>query len=106
MKLPIPVERFQKLDLRVGSVRAVRPHPVIVDLSLVSVALDSEVEAVAPASSTKRLVVGSRVIVARALRPLSTPGLSVTACLVPTGDAGGGPVLDISAELPDGSRLT
>jgi hypothetical protein len=106
MKLPIEIERFRKLDLRVGSVLAIRRHPVLADLSIVTVELDPAVDALVPSSSIRRLELGSQVIVARALHPLSTADLRLTACLVATSGADGLSVPVVSAELPGGSRLS
>jgi tRNA-binding EMAP/Myf-like protein len=97
MKPPVELADFQRLDLRVGTVTAVRPHPVLAGLSILTVRLNELVEALAPGSSATSLAPGSQAVVATGLHPLTVAGLRVTACLV------AGPV---TSQIPDGSRLS
>lgn len=106
MKLPIEIEHFRKLDLRVGTVLTVRRHPALEDLSIVAVRLEEETEALAPSSLAQGLEPGSRVVVALGLHPLSAGGLRFTACLMPAAGRGGVTIPRIAAEIPDGSALS
>lgn len=106
MKPPIEIEHFRKLDLRVGTVTTVRRHPALEGLSITSVRLDGDVEALAPSSLVQGLEPGSRVVVACGLHPLSAGGLRFTACLMPAAGPGGAAIPRITAEIPQGSRLS
>ncbi|HEX5714549.1 MAG TPA: hypothetical protein VF179_00215 [Thermoanaerobaculia bacterium] len=97
MKPPVELADFQRLDLRVGTVTAVRPHPVLTALSILTVQLNEPVEVLAPGSGAIGLAPGSQAAVATGLHPLTAAGLRVTACLVT------GPV---TSQIPDGSRLS
>ena len=98
MKAPVEIEQFRKLDLRVGTVTAVRHHPSIGDLLILTVGLDELVEVLAPAALAAGLALGSRVIVASGLHPLSVPGARFTRCLAASPR--------VAAPIPDGSRLS
>jgi hypothetical protein len=106
VKPPIEIEQFRKLDLRAGTVAAVRRHPALAGLAIVAVRLDEETEALAPSSLVQGLEPGSRVVVALGLHPLSAGGLRFTACLVPAAGRGGTALPRIAAEIPDGSLLS
>ena len=106
MKLPIEIEHFRKLDLRVGTVLTVRHHPTLEDLSIVEVRLEEETAALAPSSLAQGLEPGSRIVVVVGLHPLSAGGLRFTACLMPVAGRGGAAIPRITAEIPDGSALS
>lgn len=107
MKPPIDIERFRKLDLRVGTVTAVRRHPSIPDLSILNVLLDQPVEVLAPASLAAGKASGERIVVAAGLYPLTAGGLRFTHCLMPVTAPGGVTASPaVIAEIPDGSRLS
>ena len=106
MKLPIEIEHFRKLDLRVGTVIAIRRLPALEGLSIVRVRLDEEAEALAPSSLVQGLEPGSRVVAALGLHPLSVGGLRFTACLMPAAGRGETTIPKITVEIPDGSRLS
>ena len=106
MKPPIEIEQFQKLDLRVGTVTAVRGHPSIPDLILLTVLLDQPIEVLAPAALAAGKSSGDRVVVAAGLYPLTADGLRFTYCLLPV-RAGGVTVSPaVTAAIPDGRRLS
>jgi len=96
MKPPVDLADFQRLDLHVGTVVAVRPHPNLIDLSILTVQLEEPVEALVPVS-TSGLEAGARVVVAVGLHPLQTGGQRFSASVL------SGPVV---AEIPNGSRLS
>ncbi|HEX6899335.1 MAG TPA: hypothetical protein VF789_06455 [Thermoanaerobaculia bacterium] len=106
MKLPIEIECFRKLDLRVGTVTAIRSHPALEGLAIVGLRLDEEAEALAPSSLVQGLQPGSRVVVALGLHPLSAGGLRFTACLMPVAGREGTIIPKITVEIPDGSALS
>jgi hypothetical protein len=97
MKPPIELTDFQHLDLRIGTVTDIRPHPAFSGLAILTVKLSEPVEALAPGSGAAALTAGSQAVVATGLHPLTAGGLRFTACLV------SGPV---AAGVPDGSRLS
>src|SRR5262249_29686614 len=104
MKPPIDIDHFRKLDLRVGTVTAVRRHPSIGDLSILTVLLDEAVEVLAPASLTEGYAPGSRVVVATGLHTLSAGDLRFNGCLAPVtiqGESAASP--RVAAKIPDGS---
>lgn len=96
MKPPVDLADFQRVDLRIGTVDTVRPHPELTGLSILTVQLDEPVEALAP-GSTPGLTAGARIVVAVGLPPLQAGGRRFTASLV------SGPV---GTEIPPGSRLS
>ncbi len=107
MKPPIDIEHFRKLDLRVGTVTAIRQHPAIGHLSILTVALDEPVEVLAAASQVAGKEPGARVVVAAGLHALSAGGLRFTCCLAPvaiSGESTASP--QVAAPIPDGSRLS
>ena len=107
MRPPIEIERFRKLDLRVGTVTGVRRHPSVHDLAILTVLLDEPEEVLAPASQAPDEVAGARVMVAAGLYPLSVGGLRFTRCLAPVTSPGGVTTSPaVKAEIPDGSRLS
>ena len=67
MKPPVEIEQFRKLDLRVGTVASVRPHPSITSLSILTVLLDEPVEVLTPTSLAAGKAAGVRVVVAAGL---------------------------------------
>jgi hypothetical protein len=95
----IGIEEFRKLALRVGTVLAV--EPLLGDLATVTVRLDEEVEALAPAACLPEGASGRRVVVATGLHPLRVGSRRFTACLITVDSAT--PV--VAAEIPDGSPL-
>ncbi|HEY0557286.1 MAG TPA: hypothetical protein VGG20_23725 [Thermoanaerobaculia bacterium] len=99
MKPQIQIEEFRKLDLRVGTLTAARPHPSIQGLSILTVHLDEPVEVLSPASIASGHAPGERVVVATGLHPLLAGGLRFTRYLIPL--AG-----QVTAQIPDGSRLS
>jgi len=99
MKPPVEITDFQRLDLCAGTVKAVRSHPSVPGLSILTVQLDQPVETLAPASATNGLSLGAQVVVALGLHPLLAGGQRFTASLV------AGP-LAATPEIPDGSRLS
>jgi len=99
MKPQVEITDFQRLDLRAGTVKDIRPHPSVPGLSIFTVQLDQPVETLAPASAMKRLSLGAQVVVALGLHPLLAGGQRFTASLV------AGP-LAATPEIPGGSRLS
>lgn len=97
MKPPIELADFQRLDLRVGTVTAVRPHLAFSGLAILTVQLSEPIEALAPGSAAAALTAGAQAVIATALHPITAGDFRFTACLV------SGPVI---ASAPDGSRLS
>lgn len=97
MKSHIEFSDFQRLDLRIGTVIAVRR---LGPLKLVAAIIDAG-DRVAPlllASATAQLAAMSRVVVALGLHPLVAHGSTHTACLIA--------VLSDDVEAADGSRAS
>jgi hypothetical protein len=96
MKPPVDLADFQRLDLRLGTVTAVRPHPDLPGLAVLTVQLEQPVEALAPGTGAG-LEIGTQAVVATGLHPLAVGGHRFTACLVSA---------PVAAGAPDGSRLS
>lgn len=107
MKPPVELEHFRKLDLRVGTVSSARAHPAMAGLSILTVLLEEPAEVLAPASFAEGSMLGSRVVVAIGLHPLSAGGLRFTGCLVPVKASNGKAIsATVAAPIPNGSRLS
>lgn len=107
MKPQIGIECFRKLDLRVGTVTAIRPHPTIGDLAILTVLAAEPVEVLAVASLARGTQPGARVVVATSLHPLSAGGERFTGCLITgKGLEGATTAFQVEGPIPDGSRLS
>ena len=107
MKPFIDIDRFRQLDLRVGTVTAVRHHPSIGDLKILTVHLEAPVEVLAVALLAAGTSPGDRVVVANGLHPLSAGGERFTASLMTVTGLDGSPAaFHVLEPIPDGSRLS
>ncbi len=103
--MKIGVDTFRQANLAVGTVLACRPHPDLPALSVVTVQLGEEVEALAPSSALPPEPVGQRLVVATALHPLRLGGRQYRASVVSSGPSAAAIVADVPDQVVDGSRL-
>ena len=107
MKPFLDLDRFRRLDLRVGTVAAVRRHPSIADLAVLTVQLGEPVEVLATAPLAAGASPGARVVVAAGRHPLSIGGERFTGCLMTVVGPDGSPAaFHVQEPIPDGSRLS
>jgi len=98
MKPQIEIDIFARLDLRVGTVVGIRPVESLPNLIAITVQIDERVEALSPASTADEVSLGSQVVVAARLHPLTVCEFRFTAFLL----------TEISSEvpIPNGSRVS
>lgn len=100
MSRPVDLDVFRRLDLRVGTVLSV--SPLLEDLAAVAVLCPETLEALVPFSCLPPDPAGARVVVAVGLRPLAIGARRFTAILA----TAEGSLVQVAAEISDGSRLT
>lgn len=96
----IGIEDFQRLTLKVGTLRTI--EPLVADLAEVVVDLDVPVNALAPWACLPAEIMGQRVIVATDLYPFKVAGRRFTATLISLDGA----LAVVASEIPNGSSLS
>ena len=103
------IDDFRKLDLRIGRVRAVEPHPRADRLLVLKVDLGSEerqlVAGIRPFYEPSKLL-GREVVVVVNLEPVKLRGVESQGMLLATQDPAGVSVIGPDREVAPGSPVT
>jgi DNA/RNA-binding domain of Phe-tRNA-synthetase-like protein len=105
IKPHIAIDSFKHLNLQVGTLLRAEALPNLPALSVATVRLGQEIEALALSSLMPVRQAGQQVIVAAGLHPLTLAGKSFRAYLLGVQSGATAEVLQVAGPIPDGSRL-
>ena len=104
-KPQIAFDTFKQSNLHKGTALQVEPLPGLGALSVVTVRLEEDVEALVPSSSVPAPLAGQAVIVATGLHPIAIAGQRFTAYVLSVHGEAGGHALQVESAIPDGKPL-
>jgi DNA/RNA-binding domain of Phe-tRNA-synthetase-like protein len=105
-KPQISHETFNQLNLYKGTALRAVALPDMAALSVVTVRVHEEVEALAPSSTLPESLAGQSVIVATGLHPVTLAGKRFSAYVLSTTAGPGANVLRVESAIPDGQKLS
>lgn len=104
-KPQVSFETFKQSNLHKGTALKAEPLPELAALSVVTVRLEEDVEALAPSSTVSERLAGQSVIVATGLHPIALAGKRFTAYVLSVNVEPGGNTLRVESAIPDGKPL-
>ncbi|MGH8057880.1 MAG: hypothetical protein ACREOH_11705, partial [Candidatus Entotheonellia bacterium] len=104
-KPQISFETFKRSNLHKGTALRAEPLPGMAALSVVTVRLEEEVEALVPSSTVPERLAGQAVIIATGLHPIALAGKRFTAYVLSANAEPGGNTLQVESAIPDGKQL-
>jgi len=104
-KPQISFETFKQSHFHKGTALKVEPLPEIAALSVVTVRLAEDVEALVPSSTVPENLAGQGLIVATGLHPIALAGKRFTAYVLSVNAEPGVNTLGVESAIPDGKQL-
>jgi len=105
----ITIEEFQRIDLRVGTIRRAEAHPAADRLVILSVDLgdaeERQLVAGIRAAYPPESLVGRQVIVVANLKPATLRGVTSNGMLLAASDGSGPSILAPDRSVPPGTRV-